>query len=263
MANPILDISDLCKSYDELVVLDHLNLEVLAGQRLAIIGPSGSGKSTLLRLVMTLERSDAGTIWIDGDYLRHEQRNGRLVPAPKAHVRRVRGKVGMVFQQFNLFPHMRVLDNVIEAPIHVLGTPKSKARADALVLLDRVGLVDKIDAYPGELSGGQKQRVAIARALAMQPKIMLFDEVTSALDPELVGEVQNVLRDLAREMQMTMLIVTHEISFAREVADRVAFFDHGRVLEVDTQPGDPGVQPQPGERQRHDCQGPPQPGAAC
>lgn len=228
---PLVSVRNLCKSYGELEVLRSLDLDVNRGQHVAIIGSSGSGKSTFLRLLMTLERPNAGTIQIDGDYLWHERRNGDLVPASRSHTRQVRSRVGMVFQQFNLFPHMRVLTNVTEAPIHVLGMPKDEAHERAIDLLKLVGLDDKARAYPGQLSGGQQQRVAIARALAMQPEVMLFDEVTSALDPELVGEVQTVLRDLATQTNMTMLIVTHEMNFAHEIADRVIFFDQGVVKE--------------------------------
>jgi polar amino acid transport system ATP-binding protein len=219
------------KAFGHTVVLRELDLDIAPAEKVAIIGPSGSGKTTVLRLLMTLERPDSGTIKVDGDYLWHEERNGRLVPASQQHLRMVRGKIGMVFQQFNLFPHMRVLHNVIEAPIHVLGLSREAAEQRAKELLEMVGLSQKLDAYPSQLSGGQQQRVGIARALAMQPKIMLFDEVTSALDPELVGEVLQVLHDLARRTDMTMLLVTHEMGFARHVSDRVLVFDHGRIVE--------------------------------
>ncbi len=196
-------------------VLDALDLDLHIGEKLALIGPSGSGKSTILRLLSGLEQVDAGTVEIFGE----------------RELSRVRRHVGMVFQHFNLFPHMTTLRNVTEAPLHVLGLGKEEARLRALELLRSVGMEDKCDAYPAQLSGGQKQRVAIARALAMQPRIMLFDEVTSALDPELVAEVVNVMRDLARQHDMTMIVVTHQLDMAEEVADRIAFLDGGHVVE--------------------------------
>jgi polar amino acid transport system ATP-binding protein len=219
------------KSFGPVQVLREVDLEIPAGQKVAIIGPSGSGKTTLLRLLMTLERPDAGEIEVEGELLGVRRQGDRLVPDSQAHLRMVRGKIGMVFQHFNLFPHMTALQNVMEAPVHVLGLPAGDARARALELLDHVGLADKVQSYPRQLSGGQRQRVAIARALAMRPKMMLFDEVTSALDPELVGEVLRVLRDLAHESGMTMLIVTHEMNFAADVSDRVIFMDGGRIVE--------------------------------
>ncbi|HEV7372491.1 ectoine/hydroxyectoine ABC transporter ATP-binding protein EhuA [Arenibaculum sp.] len=219
------------KRYGALTVLDHLDLDVARGEKVAIIGPSGSGKSTLLRVLMTLERIDGGVIEVDGEPLTHMDRRGRLVPADERHLRRVRGKIGMVFQHFNLFPHMTALGNCIEAPIHVLGLSRREAEQRASELLAMVGLEDKVDQYPSRLSGGQQQRVAIARALAMRPKVMLFDEVTSALDPELVGEVLGVIRRLSDEHDLTMLMVTHQMGFAREFADRVCFFDQGRIAE--------------------------------
>jgi polar amino acid transport system ATP-binding protein len=182
-------------------------------------------------MLMTLERIDSGVIWVDGEPLTHEQRDGQLVPAREPHLRRVRGKIGMVFQHFNLFPHMSALANCMEAPIHVLGLARAEAERRASGLLDMVGLADKKHHYPAQLSGGQQQRVAIARALAMRPKVMLFDEVTSALDPELVGEVLNVIRQLGAEHNLTMLMVTHQMGFAREFADRVCFFYAGRIAE--------------------------------
>jgi polar amino acid transport system ATP-binding protein len=224
-------LSGVVKRFGETTVLDHLDLDVAPGSRLAIIGPSGSGKSTLLRIVMALEGIDAGEVRIAGESLWTMERKGRSVPADEAHLRHVRRHVGMVFQHFNLFPHMNVLDNITEAPVRVRGLDRSEAERSACELLERVGLGDRADAYPSQLSGGQKQRVAIARALAMQPDVMLFDEVTSALDPELVGEVLNVLRMLATETETTMMIVTHEIGFARDIADRVVFMDGGRVVE--------------------------------
>ena len=228
---PILRLRRVSKSYGALRVLRDIDLDVAPLQRVAIIGPSGSGKTTLLRVVMTLERPEEGTIEVEGELLGHKRVGDRLVRDDERHLRQVRGKIGMVFQHFNLFPHMTALDNITEAPIRVLGLSKDAARERALEILRMVGLEEKAQAYPRELSGGQQQRVAIARALAMRPKIMLFDEVTSALDPELVGEVLLVVRRLARESGMTMLIVTHEMSFAREISDRVIFMEDGRIVE--------------------------------
>jgi polar amino acid transport system ATP-binding protein len=230
---PIIRLRSVCKSFAELQVLRDMDLDIFPGQKVALIGPSGSGKSTILRILMTLEKIDSGRVEIAGESVWTMTRNGKDVPANQRHLRKVRSNVGMVFQHFNLFPHMTVLRNVTEAPVHVLELSREEAKQRAMELLELVGLTDKIDGYPAQLSGGQKQRVAIARALAMRPKIMLFDEVTSALDPELVGEVLNVLRMLAHEREMTMLIVTHEIGFAREIADRVVFLEEGRVVEDD------------------------------
>lgn len=230
---PIIRMYGIRKSFGNLTILQNLDLEITPGQKLALIGPSGSGKSTILRILMTLEKIDAGRIEIYGQPVWKMKRKGREVPADNAHLRKIRRNVGMVFQHFNLFPHMNVLRNVTEAPIRVLGLSQTEAKQRAKDLLDMVGLSEKMTAYPAQLSGGQKQRVAIARALAMQPKIMLFDEVTSALDPELVGEVLNVLRSLAHEQEMTMLVVTHEIGFAREIADRVVFMEKGFIVEDD------------------------------
>lgn len=228
---PIVKFEKVTKAFGDLVVLRELDLEVGPAEKIAIIGPSGSGKTTILRVLMTLEKPNSGYIYVDGEPLWHKDVNGRLVPADERHLRKVRGNIGMVFQHFNLFPHMKVLRNVTEAPIYVLGIEKAEAEEMAKELLNLVGLGDKLDAYPAQLSGGQKQRVAIARALALRPKVMLFDEVTSALDPELVGEVLGVMRKLAEEGEMAMMIVTHEMGFAREVADRLIFFDRGRVVE--------------------------------
>jgi len=231
--DPIIRMCGVNKAFGDLRVLDGLDLEIYPGQKVALIGPSGSGKSTILRICMTLEEIDAGRVEIAGQSIWTMTRNGAAVPADRAHLREVRRHVGMVFQHFNLFPHMNVLRNVTEAPVHVLGLRRDEAEQRASELLDLVGLADKVGAYPAQLSGGQQQRVAIARALAMRPQIMLFDEVTSALDPELVGEVLNVLRTLAHEREMTMVIVTHEIGFAREIADRVVFMEDGRIVEDD------------------------------
>jgi polar amino acid transport system ATP-binding protein len=228
---PMVRFAGVTKRYASLTVLDKLDLDVAPNEKVAIIGPSGSGKTTVLRMLMTLERIDGGVIWVDGEPLTHEQRDGELVPAREAHLRRVRGKIGMVFQHFNLFPHMSALKNCMEAPMYVLGMSRAEAEKRASELLDMVGLADKKRHYPAQLSGGQQQRVAIARALAMRPKVMLFDEVTSALDPELVGEVLNVIRQLGAEHNLTMLMVTHQMGFAREFADRVCFFYAGRIAE--------------------------------
>jgi polar amino acid transport system ATP-binding protein len=213
------------------VVLRGLDFTVAPGERVTLIGPSGSGKTTILRLLMTLEKVDEGVIWVNGDGLSHMRRGDRLVPADEKHLRRVRGAIGMVFQQFNLFPNMPVLRNVTEAPVHVLGLSRAEAEERARGLLDLVGLSDKAGEHPSRLSGGQQQRVAIARALAMRPKILLLDEVTSALDPELVAGVLDVLRNIANETDITMLCVTHEMGFARDVSDRVMMFDQGRIVE--------------------------------
>ncbi|WP_274424381.1 ectoine/hydroxyectoine ABC transporter ATP-binding protein EhuA [Chelativorans sp. YIM 93263] len=231
MTTPMVKFDNVTKRYGSLTVLDSLNLDIASNEKVAIIGPSGSGKTTVLRMLMTLERINEGIIYVDGEPMTHMERNGKLVPANERHLRRVRGNVGMVFQHFNLFPHMSAMKNCMEAPIHVLGLSKQEAADRAAELLDMVGLGDKKDQYPSQLSGGQQQRVAIARALAMRPKVMLFDEVTSALDPELVGEVLNVIRKLGTEHNLTMLMVTHQMGFAREFADRVCFFYGGKIAE--------------------------------
>lgn len=219
------------KAFGSLVVLDDLSLEVAPAERVSIIGPSGSGKTTILRVLMTLERPNSGYVYVGDQPLWHMERKGKLVAANEKHLRQVRGQLGMVFQHFNLFPHKKVLANLTEAPIRVGRVPKDEAVEQARELLSMVGLADKSDSYPASLSGGQQQRVAIARALAMRPKVLLLDEVTSALDPELVGEVLSVLRDLAQDTDITILIVTHEMRFARDVCDRVLFFDHGDIVE--------------------------------
>ena len=228
---PVVRFSQVVKAFGELTVLDNFDLDVKRGEKLAVVGPSGSGKSTLLRILMTLEEISGGTVEVDGEDLWRMRRNGELVAADERHLRRMRSKIGMVFQHFNLFPHMTALRNVTEAPIHVLGLSKEDARERALELLEMVGLSDKLDSRPAQLSGGQQQRVAIARALAMRPKVMLFDEVTSALDPELVGEVLNVIRRLAHEWDLTMMIVTHQMAFANEICDRVCFLEGGMLVE--------------------------------
>jgi polar amino acid transport system ATP-binding protein len=219
------------KQYDDQVVLRELDFVVQPGERVCLIGPSGSGKTTILRLLMTLERVDSGTIQVGGQYLTHMPRGGKLVPPNEKHLRDIRKRIGMVFQQFNLFPNMKVLRNLTEAPMRVLGLPQAEAERKARELLELVGLADKADAHPTQLSGGQQQRVAIARALAMEPEVLLLDEVTSALDPELIAGVLGLLKDIAASTDITMLCVTHEMGFARDVADRVMMFDQGVVVE--------------------------------
>jgi polar amino acid transport system ATP-binding protein len=219
------------KRFGEQVVLRDLDFNCKPGERVTLIGPSGSGKTTILRLLMTLERVDGGEIYLDGKLMSHEERRGKLVPASEKHLRECRKRVGMVFQQFNLFPNMKVLQNITEAPIHALGQSRDQAEKRARELLEMVGLAGKADQHPHQLSGGQQQRVAIARALAMNPDVLLLDEVTSALDPELVGEVLNVLREIANTTDITMLIVTHEMRFARDVSNRVLMFDQGQIVE--------------------------------
>ncbi|RWN57968.1 ectoine/hydroxyectoine ABC transporter ATP-binding protein EhuA [Mesorhizobium sp.] len=228
---PMVRFDNVSKRYGALTVLDGLNLDIARGEKVSIIGPSGSGKTTVLRMLMTLETINDGVIWVEGEPLTHMERNGKLVAADLAHIRKIRAKIGMVFQSFNLFPHMTAMQNCIEAPITVLGMKRADAEARAAELLDMVGLSEKKDHYPSQLSGGQQQRVAIARACAMRPKIMLFDEVTSALDPELVGEVLEVIRKLGREHDLTMLMVTHQMGFAKEFSDRVCFFHAGKICE--------------------------------
>jgi polar amino acid transport system ATP-binding protein len=229
-ARPLVRVRGLKKSFGAHRVLDGVDLDVAEGSVTVLLGPSGSGKSTLLRCVNHLERPDAGFVEVAGEVVGYRYREGRLHELPAREITRQRTRVGMVFQQFNLFPHLTVLENLIEAPVSVRGTAKSQAVARAAELLARVGLAGRERAYPRELSGGQQQRVAIARALAMEPRLLLFDEPTSALDPELVGEVLGVIRDLAAG-GMTMIIVTHEIGFAREVADQAVFLDGGRIVE--------------------------------
>ena len=228
---PMVCFDRVTKRYGDLTVLDSLNLDVKANEMIAIIGPSGSGKTTVLRMLMTLELIDEGVIYVDGKPLTHMEKDGQLVWANKSHIRKMRTQLGMVFQQFNLFPHMTAIENCMEAPVQVLGLNKDKARERAIGLLKMVGMEDKADQYPARLSGGQQQRVAIARALCMRPKIMLFDEVTSALDPEVIGEVTNVIKKLNDEHDLTMLMVTHQMGFAREISDRVCFFYEGKIAE--------------------------------
>ena len=222
------------KSFGSLEVLKGVDLVVKPGEVCCVLGPSGSGKSTFLRCINHLEKVNAGRIFVDGELMGYRERKGKLHELGEKDVARQRRSIGMVFQRFNLFPHMTVLQNVMEAPCRVKGESKAEVRDRAAALLDRVGLADKTGSYPSQLSGGQQQRVAIARALAMRPKLMLFDEPTSAHDPELVGEVLDVMKDLARD-GMTMVVVTHEIGFAREVGDKLIFMDGGVVVEE----GDP------------------------
>ncbi|MFJ2814402.1 ectoine/hydroxyectoine ABC transporter ATP-binding protein EhuA [Streptomyces sp. NPDC091279] len=235
--NPAVDGSELIrfdrvtKRFGAHTVLDALDFTVASGKHVTLIGPSGSGKTTILRLLMTLARPDEGTIRVNGGCLTHEERGGKLVPAGEKHIREVRKNIGMVFQQFNLFPNMKVMRNITEAPVHVLGLSRDEAEERARDLLELVGLTEHAGKYPGQLSGGQQQRVAIARALAMRPQVLLLDEVTSALDPELVAGVLDVLRDIAHTTDITMLCVTHEMNFARDISDDVLMFDAGRVVE--------------------------------
>ncbi|MFB9274373.1 ectoine/hydroxyectoine ABC transporter ATP-binding protein EhuA [Cohnella cellulosilytica] len=231
---PIVRYRGITKQYGDRVVLKELDLDIYPGEKLALIGPSGSGKTTIARLLMTLEQPTSGTIEVDGEMLWHMSVKGKQLPANEKHLHRVRGKIGMVFQHFNLFPHMTIMRNVTEALVHVRGLDKTEAKRRAAAMLERVGLQEHIDHYPSQLSGGQKQRVAIARALVMEPKIMLFDEVTSALDPELVGEVLEVIKGIAAQGDMAMILITHEMDFARDVADRVLFTDGGSIVEEGT-----------------------------
>lgn len=229
----MIDAQQVCKNYGTLEVLKGIDLKVPAGTVTCLIGPSGSGKSTFLRCVNHLEKINAGRLYVDGQLIGYREKEGVLYEISEKEAATQRSDIGMVFQNFNLFPHRTVLENVIEAPIHVKKQNPAEAKARAMELLAEVGLAHKADAYPVQLSGGQQQRVAIARAVAMEPKLMLFDEPTSALDPELVGDVLAVMKKLAQQ-GMTMLVVTHEIGFAREVSDQVAFMDGGVVVEIGT-----------------------------
>ena len=223
----------VCKRFGRLEVLKGVSLEVARGETICIIGPSGSGKTTFIRCINHLEKLDGGRIEVNGHLIGYREKDGKLLEDSERSIAKQRTEIGMVFQRFNLFPHMTALENVIEAPIHVRGVPEEQAVAEAERLLMRVGLVGKRDTYPGKLSGGQQQRVAIARALAMRPALMLFDEPTSALDPEVTGEVLSVMEELAHE-GMTMIVVTHEMGFARQAADRVVMMDDGVVIEEGT-----------------------------
>jgi polar amino acid transport system ATP-binding protein len=229
----LVEIHNVHKSYNGFEVLKGIDLTVQPGEVVALLGPSGSGKSTLLRTINHLESVDSGSVTLDGQLIGYQLRGNKLHELREREILERRTQVGIVFQNFNLFPHLTALENITEAPLALKRLSKDDARELALGLLDRVGLADKASSYPRQLSGGQQQRVAIARALALKPKVLLFDEPTSALDPELVGEVLDVIRDLA-QLGTTLIIVTHEIGFAREVADRVVFLDHGQVIEEGT-----------------------------
>jgi polar amino acid transport system ATP-binding protein len=233
MSDLVLRATDVHKRFGRLEVLKGISLEVRKGETVCIIGPSGSGKTTFIRCINHLEKIDSGRIEVNGHLIGYRQRNGKLAEDSERNIARQRTEIGMVFQRFNLFPHKTALENVVEAPIHVLGTSREQAVREAEWLLDRVGLADKRDVYPGKLSGGQQQRVAIARALAMRPALMLFDEPTSALDPEVIGEVLAVMEELSYE-GITMIVVTHEMGFAREAADRVVMMDDGVIIEEGT-----------------------------
>jgi polar amino acid transport system ATP-binding protein len=227
----VMFAEDVHKSFGRLEVLKGISLTVKNGERVCIIGASGSGKSTFLRCINHLEKIDSGRIEVNGHLIGYREEKGRIVEDTENNIAKQRCEIGMVFQRFNLFPHMTALENVIEAPVRVRKVSKAVAVKEGEALLARVGLADKRDVYPGKLSGGQQQRVAIARALAMKPALMLFDEPTSALDPEVIGEVLDVMRALAFEMGTTMIVVTHEMGFAREAADRVVMMDDGRIIE--------------------------------
>jgi polar amino acid transport system ATP-binding protein len=220
------------KYFGSLHALKDISLEVHKNEVVVILGPSGSGKSTFLRCINHLEKINSGHIYVNGHMIGYTERDGKLVEDHEANTARQRAEIGMVFQRFNLFPHLTALGNIMEAPVYVRGLPLEQARAEAEQLLERVGLISKRDQYPNQLSGGQQQRVAIARALAMKPGLMLFDEPTSALDPEMIGEVLDVMNELAHEM--TMIVVSHEMGFARAAADRIVFMDHGQIIEQNT-----------------------------
>ena len=233
MSDAVMHAEDVHKSFGRLHVLKGVSLEMTKGETVCIIGPSGSGKTTFIRCINHLEKIDSGRIEVNGHLIGYRQRGDKLVEDSERNIARQRTEIGMVFQRFNLFPHKTALENVIEAPVHVLGTPKEQAVGLGKALLERVGLADKLDTYPGKLSGGQQQRVAIARALAMGPALMLFDEATSALDPETIGEVLSVMEELARA-GTTMIVVTHEMGFARQAANRVVMMDDGQIIEEGT-----------------------------
>nr|WP_281168732.1 ectoine/hydroxyectoine ABC transporter ATP-binding protein EhuA [Kiloniella laminariae] len=227
---PMVSFKNVTKAYGSLTVLENLDLDIREGEMVSVIGPSGSGKTTVLRMLM-LERIQQGVIYVNGKPITHMEKNGGLVPADDKYLRKAREPIGMCFQHFNLFPHMTALQNCMEGPVQVLGMSKRAARERSEDLLELVGMIDKKDQHPSRLSGGQQQRVAIARALAMRPKVMLFDEVTSALDPEVIGEVTNVIKKLVAEHNLTMLMVTHQMGFAKDISDRVCFFFGGKIEE--------------------------------
>lgn len=229
----VLQMKNIVKQFPGCRPLDGISLDIARGETVAIIGPSGSGKSTLLRCINCLERITAGSIIINGEKLAETTTSGKVIYPRDREIRRITTETGMVFQHFNLFPHMNCMDNICYAPVKVKGISRREAQKNALRLLEMVGLSQKADAYPSQLSGGQQQRIAIARALAMNPSLMLFDEPTSALDPEITGEVLGVMKKLAA-MDTTMLVVTHEMDFAREVADRIIFMDNGHIIEQGT-----------------------------
>jgi polar amino acid transport system ATP-binding protein len=233
MSEIVMRAEGVHKRFGRLEVLKGVSMEVPKGETFCIIGPSGSGKTTFIRCVNHLEKIDGGRITVNGQLIGYRERNGKLVEDSERSIAGQRTQVAMVFQRFNLFPHKTALENVTEAPVHVLGVPQDQAAEEGVRLLTRVGLAEKCDAYPGKLSGGQQQRVAIARALAMKPALMLFDEPTSALDPEVTGEVLSVMEELAHE-GTTMIVVTHEMGFAREAADKVVMMDEGRIIEEGT-----------------------------
>jgi polar amino acid transport system ATP-binding protein len=229
----IVKVDKVNKFFGSLHVLKDVSLEVNRNDTVVVIGPSGSGKSTLLRCINHLEKINSGSIYVNGHLIGYHARGDRLLEDSEQNIARQRAEIGMVFQRFNLFPHLTALENVLEAPVHVRKIPPDESMADATRLLERVGLVDKRDKYPNQLSGGQQQRVAIARALAMKPSLMLFDEPTSALDPEMIGEVLDVMKELSH--QVTMIVVSHEMGFARACANRIVFMDGGSLIE-DTTP---------------------------
>ncbi|CAM3044750.1 ectoine/hydroxyectoine ABC transporter ATP-binding protein EhuA [Filibacter tadaridae] len=242
MGKPIVNYSKIHKSFGDVDVLKGINLDIKPGEKVALIGPSGSGKTTIIRMLMTLEQPTSGTILVNGENLWQMEKKGQLVPSDDKHLHAIRGDIGMVFQHFNLFPHMTIVENCMLAPALAKKNDKKEVKIQAVEMLEKVGLGDKINLYPAQLSGGQKQRVAMARALMMKPKVMLFDEVTSALDPELVGEVLEVIRDLAKEGEMAMILVTHEMDFALDIADRILFLNEG-VIEEEGPPSELLVNP--------------------